>query len=273
MVRISKFVPFSFIATLFFTGIIAPGCDPGATKLTVRSEPAGAKLYWNTQPVGVTPCIVSLPGESDNFPEVHVFEARRSGYEPQFYYLTARPKASLTGQAEITIRLTKLTAGMTDADVPAALPYNPSLAVKKKNPFTGAGACEVKLVRGSDGRVLYQASTVGRQKHIDIIAEQLAEEIKVHFPLDKTGNLAVASTRNRRNSERGKKLADAMTQSLQREMSYNSPFGVARQLDLEELTREDVKDVPYILRDPEVRIELRGAQYVILSGLAETLAP
>jgi hypothetical protein len=268
----SHFVPFGYIATLLVVGVLAPGCDPGATKLTVRSEPAGAKLYWNTQPIGETPCVVTLPGDKDDFPEVHVFEARKSGYEPQFYYLTARPKTSMTGQADITIHLAKLTAGMTDADVPEALPYDPSLA-GRKNPFTDAVSCEVKLVRIRDGRVLCQVSGIERQKHIDLLAEQLAEQIKEYLPAGQNGSLAVATTRNRRGSDLGKKLAGRMTQSLQREMSYNSPSGLASPLDLEGLANEDMKDVPRILRDPEILAELRGAQYVILSGLAETLAP
>jgi len=269
---VSGWIRNRFLAVLFIAGVVVPGCDRGM-KLTVHTEPEGAKLYWNTQAVGTTPCVAPLPGESADFPEVHVFEARKSGYEPQYYYLTNRPKPSWNGKAEITIRLTKLPEGVSDADVPDALPYMSSLRKKKKNPYAGALACEARLVRISDGRVLCQVGGIDRQKHIDLLAEQLAEQLKAQTPPGKKGELAVATTRNRRQSKLGEKLADQMTQSLRRELSYNSPFGVAGTLDLNGLVTEDMKDVSFILRDPEVRAELRGVRYVVLSGLAETVEP
>lgn len=268
---IGRFVIRGLSAVLFIAGVVAPGCDQGM-KLTVHTEPEGAKLYWNTQAVGESPCVVPLPGESADFPEVHIFEARKSGYEPQYYYLTNRPKPSWNGKAEITIHLTKLPEGVSDADVPDALPYMPSLR-KKKNPYAGALACEARLVRVHDGKVLCQVSGVTRQKHIDLLAEQLAEQLKAQTPPGRRGELAVATTRNRRQSKLGEKLAGQMTQSLHRELSYNSPLGVAKSLDLNGLVNEDMKDVSFILRDPEVRAELRGVRYVVLSGLAETVEP
>lgn len=104
--------------------VLLPGCDQ-TTKLRIRTEPPGAQLYWNTQTLGASPCLITLPPEQKGFPEVHVFEARKSGYEPAYHYLNARPKNSLSGKAEITIRLTRLPEGVWDADVPEALPYVP----------------------------------------------------------------------------------------------------------------------------------------------------
>jgi hypothetical protein len=268
---IGRFVLRGLLTVLFIAGVVAPGCDQGM-KLRVNTEPSGAKLYWNTQPVGEAPCVVLRPGESSDLPEVHVFEARKNGYEPQYYYLTARPRSSWNGQADITIRLTKLPEGLSDADVPDALPYSPSLH-RKKNPYLGSLACEAKLVRVSDGRVLCQVSGITRQKNIDLLCEELAEQLKDQAPRGRGGGLAVATTRNRRESKLGRTLAEKMTQSLQRELSFNSAFGMAKMLDLNGMVREDLKDVPLLLRDAEVRAELRGVKYVVLSGLAETVEP
>jgi hypothetical protein len=269
---ITRFFQISLTAVLFFTSVVAPGCDQ-PVKLRVHTDPPGATLYWNTQPLGTSPCVVLLPPDSSDFSEVHVFEARKSGYEPAFHYLTARPKPSLTGQAGITIHLTKLPEGLSDADVPDALPKMSHRRRKKKNPYEGGLACEAKLLRVSDGRVLCQVSGVTRQEQIDVLAEQLAEQIKTQALPGEGGTLAVATTRNRRESELGRDLAEKMTQSLQRELSFASPFGVAKELDLNTMVREDFKDVSIILRDPEVAAELRGVRYVVLSGLAETVEP
>lgn len=253
--------------------VVTTGCAQ-AVKLQVNTVPPGAKLYWNTQPIGTAPRVVTLPPDSSDFPVIHVFEARRSGYEPAFHYLTHRPKPSPAGKASITIPLKKLPEGVSDADVPEALPYNPDYQPgKKKSPFFGALACEVKLVRVSDGKVLCQVSDIARHEHIDLCAEALARQVQSLAPDGREGELAVATTRNRRETDLGRDLAKKMTQSLRRELSFNSPFGVVKELDLESLIGEDMKDMPFLLRDPEIREELRGVRYVVLSGLAETVDP
>jgi hypothetical protein len=268
---ISRWVSVGLLTVLFVAGLVAPGCDQ-PIKLQVHTDPPGAQLYWNTQPLGTSPRVVLLPPEGPGFSEVHVFEARKSGYEPAFEYLTHRPRSSMTRQASITIRLAKLPEGVTDADVPDALPYIPG-AKKNRSDFLGALSCEVKLLRVSDGKVLCQASGVVRRKHLHLLAEQLAGQLKARAQSAPGGKLVVATTRNRRNSAEGRELAEQMMQSLQRELSFNSPFGVARELDLNTMVTEDMKDAPFILRDPEVAAELRGVQYVVLSGLAETVEP
>ncbi|MBN1556236.1 MAG: hypothetical protein JXA11_15960 [Phycisphaerae bacterium] len=264
---------FPFFAVVLPVSVLTAGCDP-TMKLQVRSEPPGAKLYWNTEPLGAAPRVVVLPAESPGFPEIHIFEARKSGYEPTFYYLTSRPKASPFKQPVITIRLKPLPEGVSDTDVPEVLPYTPHNKKDRRDPrFAGGLACEVKLLRVADGRVLYQACAVDRQEQIAQCAESLAEEIKAYIPVGQKARLAVATTRNRRESEPGASLAKEMTQYLHREMSFNSPCGLARELDLNGLVSENMKDSPRILRDPDVRAELEGARYVVLSGLAETVAP
>ncbi|MBN1942610.1 MAG: hypothetical protein JW849_04870 [Phycisphaerae bacterium] len=261
------------LAVMFLAaGAAAAGCEK-ALKFQVQTDPPGAKLYWNTQPAGTTPCTVLLPKESEEFPEVHVFEARKSGYEPKFYYLTSRPKPSMFGKAEITFCLTKLPEGVSDADVPAALPRGAYRRRKKASPYEGYLACEARLVRVSDGRVLAQACGFAAQKHLDQCAESLAEQLKAKLPPGRKGELAVATTRNRRESEPGQALAKKMTLYLQREMSFNSPLGLVKEMDFNGLVREDMKDVSYILRDPDLAAELQGARYIVLSGLAESVDP
>mgnify|MGYP006294874351 CR=1 FL=1 len=249
------------------------GCDR-ALKLQVRTEPAGADVYWNTQSVGTSPCVIVLPPEQPGFPEVQVFEIRKSGYEPTFHYLTTRPEPSLKGEAEIAIRLQKLPEGVSDADVPEALPFVPyNERAQRQRETTGLVACEVRLVRVRDGRVLCQVSGMGQYDQLSLFAEALAEELKEQFPPGRNGELAVATTRNRRQSERGEFYAQEMSQYLFRELSFDSPLGVATELNLTGLVSEDKKDNPRIVLEPALRKELRGVRYVVLSGLAEGLWP
>lgn len=134
-------------------------------------------------------------------------------------------------------------------------------------------ACEARLVRVTDGRVLCQVSGLARIDQLGLFAEALAEELKSQMPDEHAGELAVATTRNRRQSQRGALYAQEMNQYLFRELSFDSPFGVARELDLTDLVGEEKMDVSRIVFDPEVQVELRGVRYVVLSGLAEGLRP
>lgn len=271
-----KFRPQISLALALATALVclvASGCGERTIRLVVHSEPPGARLYWNTQPVGRTPCLVLLPDDAADFPEVHVFEARQSGYEPAYCFLTDRPKTNWLGKARLTIRLTQLPPGLTDADVPAALPRGTYRRRNLPSEFRGFLACEVKLLRVSDGRVLGQACTFARQEHLDRCAAGLAEEIKAMVPRRRAGRLAVATVRNRRASRRGQRLAEQMTLSLRRELSFHSPFGLVKELDLSGLVREDRWDDPRLLRDGDVAAELQDVRYVVLAGLAESVDP
>jgi hypothetical protein len=133
--------------------------------------------------------------------------------------------------------------------------------------------CEIRLVRVSDGRVLCQASGLAGLDQLSQLAEQLAEQIKREMPSGPDGQFSLCTIRNRRETEEGGKLASEMTRYLQRELSFDSPLGVAKQVDLRGRLTETQLDLPQVVTDPALQDVFLGARYVVLGGLAESASP
>ena len=258
------------------TGVVAvlalgsSGCDVAGSEIHITTTPGAAAVYCNNQKVGTSPLTVILPPKPrSDFTEVYIIEARLSGYEPGRKYLTESGPGELDGQS-VRLSLRPLPAGLSDSDVPGRSRFVPRGAASN---YLSRVACEVKLVRLGDGRVLAQASGMVCDDFLPRLSATLARQLKRHLPPGPDGTVAVCSIRNRRQTARGEKLARRFTLALGREMSFNSPRGLARDIDLRPLASESALDAPALLKRKDIRGVLAGAQYVVIGGLAEAVVP
>ncbi len=246
-------------------GLLAGGCDK---KILVTTDPPGAKIYWNSEEIGLSPCTITYPSAADSiFPELHIIETRRSGYEP-YYHCVTEPKTFTLGPQKVHLELIPLPEGFDDSDMPASLQVgsNPKDADRKANAGLVRAACEIRVVRVLDGRVICQASGLAGPDQLSLLATTLAEQLKNNTP---RGSIAVGSMRNRRQSETGKMLAEKLTDLVWREMSFANPSGMAKNIPLRDILPENQLDLPKIVLDPEISKRLRGIRYIVLGGLAE----
>lgn len=250
--------------------IIFAGCDEKSNKIHISTHPAGARVYCNNLKIGTSPLSMALPSRPKSlFSEIYVIEARLPGYEPAREYLTDAGSGSLSGR-QVKLTLWPLSEGLTDADVPKIDKYIPPGV---QSNYLSRVACEIMLIRVSDGRVLSQASGMVCDEFLGRLSTKLTEIIKQFVPPGPSGTLAVCNIRNRRETPRGQELADKFTRLISREMSFSSPRGLARDIDLRPLAGESEMDMPKILKRRNIRDSLKGIQYVILGGLAEAIMP
>ncbi len=247
-------------------GLFAGGCDK---QISVTTDPPGAKIYWNSEEIGPSPCTITYPSAADSiFPELHIIETRQNGYEPYYHYVM-KPKTFTLGPQKVHLTLTPLPEGFDDSDMPASLRVegNPKKSGRKANADLIRAACEIRVVRVSDGRVICQASALAGSDQLALLATTLAEQLKDNTP---RGSIAVGSMRNRRQSEAGKMLAEKLTDMVWREMSFANPSGAAKNIPLRDILPENQLDLPKIVLYPEISEKLRGIRYIVLGGLAET---
>lgn len=249
---------------------VLAGCDEKGSRIHISTTPAGAGVYCNNQKLGTSPLSVVLPPKSrSDFNVIYVIEARLSGYEPAREYLTEGQAGELAGR-DVRLQLLPLPEGLTDLDVPEMGKFIPRGAASN---YLSRVTCEIMLVRVSDGRVLSQASGMVCDDFLARLSARLTGIIKRYVPPGPSGTLAVCSIRNRRETKRGWGLADKLTHFISREMSFASSRGLARNIDLRPLVSESEMDLPKILKRRNVRDKLKGIEYVIIGGLAETVAP
>jgi hypothetical protein len=145
--------------------------------------------------------------------------------------------------------------------------------------FTTSGpnrllACEVRLVRLSDGRVLSQASLQGpysqREEMMDVLVKLLAKEA----PDD--ANVAVGCLSNRRRSTAGRTLCDEMTRAMDRSVRRTPGLRYVRQVNLRDvILDEQMVESPRIVADRRIAYLFTGADHVIVGGaaMAAPIAP
>lgn len=247
---------------------LASGCDGGT--LQVRTTPPGAKIYFNARPVGVSPCAVNLPNSKEGLPELHVIEARLKGYEPAIRFLDENNRESLSPRT-LEISLTPLPEGFQESQLPevvtAAAGEKSAKADAGSNRFLHRMACEIRVVRVSDGRVMAQASGVVYPVDFSAFSAGLVRQLRGSCS---DGRLAVGQLRNRRQTDLCQPLAEELTDLVRREFSFANDYGVARLIPLRNHISEDQLDRPQIVMDPRLAKELVGVRYLVLGGLAES---
>ncbi|MBN1943276.1 MAG: PEGA domain-containing protein [Phycisphaerae bacterium] len=131
-------------------------------------------------------------------------------------------------------------------------------------------ACEVRLVRLSDGRVIAQASLQGpyarRKRMADVLVKLLARQA----PDD--AFVAVGCLSNRRRGPDGQKLSDEMTRAVERAVRREPGLRYVRRVNLRNvILDEEMVESAKIVADRRIAHLFDGAQYVIVGGAARAV--
>lgn len=131
-------------------------------------------------------------------------------------------------------------------------------------------ACEVKLVRLSDGRVLAQASLLAPTDRREEMAKILVELLARQAPPG--AEVAVGCLSNRRGSPEGQALCDEMTLSLLDAVRQSSAWRFVKSVNLRDvILDEKMLESPKIVSDRRIAHLFDGADHVIVGGLAATI--
>ncbi len=128
-------------------------------------------------------------------------------------------------------------------------------------------ACEIRLVRLSDGRVLSQASLLGpysrRTEMVNALVKLLAREA----PDDAA--IAVGSLSNRRHEPAGQIACEEMTHILVRAVQQTPGLHYVKQVNLRDvILDEEMVESPKIVADRRIAHIFTGASHVIVGGAA-----
>jgi hypothetical protein len=128
-------------------------------------------------------------------------------------------------------------------------------------------ACEVRMVRLSDGRVLAQASLLApysrRKEMADVLVKLLAKDA----PDDAT--VAVGCLSNRRRGPDGQTASDEMTRAVVRAVRQTPGLRYVRQVNLRDvILDEEMVESPKIVADHRLAHLFAGADHVIVGGAA-----
>lgn len=128
-------------------------------------------------------------------------------------------------------------------------------------------ACEIRLVRLSDGRVLSQVSLQApyprREKMADVLVKLLARDA----PDDAT--VAVGCLSNRRETPEGKVLCEDMTRATVRAVRQTPGLRYVGRVNLRDvILDEKMIESPKIVSDRRIAHLFAGAEHVIVGGAA-----
>jgi hypothetical protein len=256
------------------------GCLPDGKSLTVKTDPPQCEVLVDHRPVGVSPVKVFLPSGRSELPSLHVVEACKPGYLPEFAYVSGGGGALEFGST-ITITLTELPDGAEDV-VGFDLPPAAEAALASRL------AAELRLVRVSDGTVLAQACAMGHSDDMFTLAHRLCRALETEMPDGlRPRGVALGRLRNRRNSDAGHRFARDLTRDLHTELRLCDAVDLTGEpVDLQAIFPEEVLDLPEIAQDPRIaeladdrpawarkRHPRRPLQYILLGGVAESQTP
>lgn len=152
----------------------------------------------------------------------------------------------------------------------AQIPISAPPVLPKSNPVTSSFpmACELRLVRLSDGRVLLQRSRLSAVHMSPQMVSDMVNDFVVAMKTDPK-NIVVISLGNRRQTPMGKALAKQLTDQVTVQMNRAIRRNVYS-VDLRSilLNESEIERATHLMTHPEVRKRLAGAQYAIQGGVA-----
>jgi hypothetical protein len=127
-------------------------------------------------------------------------------------------------------------------------------------------ACELRLVRVSDGRVISQVSSLDSYANIKLLAEVMVGRLEQE---SSGGPIIMMTLCNRRGTRQGGLVGREMTESVATALKSASRFKFMRTLNLREiLTTEYKLESAKDITAPRFKILLNGARYVVIGGVA-----
>ncbi|MCK5113236.1 MAG: hypothetical protein KAR11_00545 [Phycisphaerae bacterium] len=136
------------------------------------------------------------------------------------------------------------------------VPPNPSRVV----------ACELRLARVSDGKVLSQVSALDSYANINRLAEVMVGRLASECP---GGKVVVMTLCNRRGTNQGRLIAGEMSNNVTTALKNSQGLEFIRILNLREiLTKEQKLESAKDITAPRFKILLSGADYVLIGGVA-----
>ncbi|MBS3821076.1 MAG: PEGA domain-containing protein [Planctomycetes bacterium] len=271
--------------TLALALAAATGCTN--EQVTVRTDPPGAKVYWDNVYVGDSPVTFAPPLNREAiFEEVHIVEVVKKGYMTGLGYVAERGGGAglMTSRVDIVMHeapdwyvsqepaaASDVAPAVTPPDIAAA--EQQGLSVEEAVDAVDRIACDIRIIRVTDGRVVATAYGLVGTERLIILAEQIAEQISTRMPPDAHGSAVMLRLRNRRRTPAGDQLADELTEMLFRELVYAGPLKITRTIDLRSLVEARMRDHSAVLKNPDVQRMLAGVQYVIQGGIAESRDP
>jgi curli biogenesis system outer membrane secretion channel CsgG len=147
-----------------------------------------------------------------------------------------------------------------------ALPVasEPVLPVDSSYPI----ACELRLVRLSDGKVLVQRSRLQSVRMLPQLVSEMVSDLVVAMDGD-AEKIVIISLGNRRQTPMGKALAKELTDQITTQMNRATRRTVYS-VDLRNilLNESEIERATHLMTHPEVRKRIAGAQYAIQGGVA-----
>lgn len=265
--------------------LAAAGCNELAV---IRTNPTGAEIYCNGERIGTSPCNAPLPESEGGMIGMSVIEARKTGYLPEYYYLSGKPSDEDAGHIQtyslskpvITIELTKLPDNAKPTDVPDVLKANKSEDSNSDSmtvmpgAYQNRAAIEVRIVRVRDGRVLGQICRYETVDNINAVAQSIVGELCDYLPsTEEKPEIRVLTLRNRRHSDFGKKLSTDLTEELMRETCFSGGYPKVQTMDLRGIIEEDKLDTQAMFKKIKRKGLLDGVDYVLMGGVAESIKP
>jgi curli biogenesis system outer membrane secretion channel CsgG len=129
-------------------------------------------------------------------------------------------------------------------------------------------ACELRLVRLSDGRVLVQRSRLSAVHMLPQMVSEMVHDFIVAMEGDPK-EIVVISLGNRRQTPMGKALAKQLTNQVTTQMNRATRRTVYS-VDLRKilLKESEIERATHLMTHPQVRKRIAGAQYAIQGGVA-----
>jgi hypothetical protein len=287
---------------LIVAGGVLLGCM--ADQVTVRTDPPGAKVYWDNTYVGDSPVTFNPPLNREAiFEEVHIVEAVKKGYMTGLGYVAERGGGGGLVNPAVDINLheapewyisrqddTPFVAAATETaaapdgaapDMPEPAGPERQNAAAERAGITIRGtddsidrvACDIRVVRIADGRVMCTVYGLTAPQRIIILAEQLAEQLCRRLPPDVHGQAVMVRLRNRRGSAEGEELAGQISKMIYREILYGGRLKLTEMIDLRNVVEPRMLDHSQIVTNPDVRKQCGEAAYLIQGGIAESRDP
>ncbi len=258
--------------------LLTAGC--AITRVTIETQPPDAALYWDNTYIGTSPITFEPPLNQDAaFEEVHIVEAVKDGYMTGLGYLAEKGKGQGLMTDRLTIRLHKAPEWYISSQAAPPQEGDSATAATPKMTFEEAlesvsrVACDMRLVRVRDQKVLATVYGVSGTERLIILAEQLAEQLGQRLPDDVAGPVVVVRLRNRRRTPAGEKIVGELSRMIAREIGDATRLDPKKIIDLRPLIEPRMLDHSKIVTHPKVRKMLDGADYILQGGIAESRDP
>ena len=128
--------------------------------------------------------------------------------------------------------------------------------------------CDVRVVRVSDGTVICGGSRHGPGDKLLELTDSLARQLKTKSAAIKGKSIAVISLKNRSGDDKGRAIADEVSDKMTTSLANLNWFNVRERLDLTSVINErDLADTK-IVHNPDVKKKLGGIEYVVIGGIS-----